>query len=177
MGHYGNTYFNNNMVYMAYRLFQNKKKRLLPRWKGGQGTAITNWAETYRVEIYCDNNCAETYRVEIYRDNNCAETYCVEIYHTKIYHRWDLSSTAVILAARITTTRAKFCAHARYSICLVLLAIELKMSSSESRQGEPRQGRQLTDREKQALLGKQSIPDHFFLLPHGLGTRLIISLS
>ena len=34
----------------------------------------------------------------------------------------------------------------------VLLAIELKMSSSESRQGETRQGRQLTDREKQALL-------------------------
>ena len=34
----------------------------------------------------------------------------------------------------------------------MLLAIELKMSSSESRQGEPRQGRQLTDREKQALL-------------------------
>ena len=34
----------------------------------------------------------------------------------------------------------------------MLLAIELKMSSSDSRQGEPRQGRQLTDREKQALL-------------------------
>ena len=35
---------------------------------------------------------------------------------------------------------------------LVLLAIELKMSSSASRQGEPRQGRQLADRENQVLL-------------------------
>ena len=34
----------------------------------------------------------------------------------------------------------------------MLLAIELKMSSSESRQDETCQGRQLTDHEKQALL-------------------------